>query len=227
MTTAPPSYKLTPFDASHIPQTAELLLASKLGLTINRLLFNNWPNEAVQRRNYTAVLENLSGSGIEALSVLDERSGDVVGHLSITRKMPVQGMSMSMGASEEEEEDGLRKAPQDVPDFFNREVLAAVQAAVTELSSGLEDVDHFEITYIIIAPTHRTHGIGKMLMEYVFEKAKSLNIPVAVSSEPQVYSYFKKWGFEDTTHVDFDLAEWAPPYSGFGIFRLAGMIWYP
>jgi N-acetylglutamate synthase-like GNAT family acetyltransferase len=64
-------------------------------------------------------------------------------------------------------------------------------------------------------------------MEYVIDKAKTLNIPVALSSEPQVYSFFKKWGFEDTKHVDVDLAKWAPPYSGFGIFRLAGLIWYP
>jgi N-acetylglutamate synthase-like GNAT family acetyltransferase len=84
-----------------------------------------------------------------------------------------------------------------------------------------------EITYIIVSPTHRGRGIGKMLMEYVLEKAKSLDIPVALSSEPQVYSFFRRWGFEDTKHVDFDLAKWAPPYSGFGVFRLAGMIWYP
>ncbi|KAL2793937.1 hypothetical protein BJX66DRAFT_351492 [Aspergillus keveii] len=222
MSTPPqsPSYILTHFTPSHIPQTSELLFSSKLGLTINRLLFKNWPNEAVQRRNYTAVLESLPRSGVEALSVLDEDSGEVLGHLSLTRKMP---------AERKEEDKGEEKAvkEQEVPDIFTPEVLSAVQAAVSELSSGLEGVDHLEITYIIVSPTHRGRGIGKMLMEYVLEKAKTLDIPVALSSEPQVYSFFRRWGFEDTKHVDFDLAKWAPPYSGFGVFRLAGMIWYP
>ncbi|CEL10582.1 hypothetical protein ASPCAL13699 [Aspergillus calidoustus] len=223
MSTASPSssYTLVPFSPSRIPQTAELLFTSKLGLTINRLLFKNWPNEEIQRRNYTAVLEGQPRSGSEALSVLDEVSGEVLGHLSITRKRPLQEKKDNI----EEEKAGEGK--QEVPDFFNPEVLAAVQSAVGELSSWLDGVDHLEITYIIVAPAHRNHGIGRMLMEYVLDKAKSLNIPVSLSSEPQVYAFFKKWGFQDTKHVDFDLAEWAPPHSGFGIFRLAGLIWYP
>ncbi|KAL3490071.1 hypothetical protein BJX62DRAFT_207940 [Aspergillus germanicus] len=215
---ATPSYILTPFTPSHIPQTSELLFTSKLALTINRLLFKNWPNEAVQRRNYTAVLDSLPRSGVEALSVLDEDSGEVLAHLSLTRKRAVE-------KGNKEEEKAVEE--QEVPDFFDPEVLSAVHAAVAELSCGLEGVGHLEITYIIVSPTHRGRGIGKVLMKYVLDKAKSLNIPVALSSEPQVYSFFKKWGFQDTKHVDFDLVRWAPPHSGFGVFRLAGMIWYP
>lgn len=84
-----------------------------------------------------------------------------------------------------------------------------------------------EITYIVIKSEYRHHGIGKDLMDYVFNKARSAGVPVAVSAEPQIYEFFKKYGFHDTKHVDFDLAQWAPPHSGFGIFRLAGLIWHP
>jgi hypothetical protein len=134
MSTSSPSYTLTPFSPTHIPQTSELLFTSKLGLTINRLLFKNWPNEAVQRRNYSSVLESLPRSGVEALSVLDEDSGEVLGHLCITRKRAVEKKEENKGEEKAVEE-------QEVPDFFNPEVLSAVQAAVSELSSGLS-VDH-------------------------------------------------------------------------------------
>jgi hypothetical protein len=154
-----PSYTLTPFTPSHIPQTSELLFTSKLGLTINRLLFKNWPNEEVQRRNYTAVLESLPRSGVEALSVLDEQSGEVLGHLSLTRRRAVEIKSKEE-KKEEEEKGGDGK--QEVPDFFNPEVLSAVQAAVAELSSGLEGVDHLG-TSLIPAPDSPCHTDIKML----------------------------------------------------------------
>lgn len=62
-------------------------------------------------------------------------------------------------------------------------------------------------------------------MEHVFDKAKAAGVPVMLSTEPQVYDLFIRYGFKHTKHVDFDLAKWAPPYSGFGIFRLAAMVW--
>lgn len=76
-------------------------------------------------------------------------------------------------------------------------------------------------------PEYRHRGIGKNLMDYVFNQARSAGVPVAVNAEPQIYEFFKRYDFHDTKHVDFDLAQWAPPYSGFGIFRLAGLIWQP
>ncbi|CEL06978.1 hypothetical protein ASPCAL10145 [Aspergillus calidoustus] len=53
--------------------------------------------------------------------------------------------------------------------------------------------------------THRKHGIGKALIEYVLNKAKSLIIAVTPSYQLLVYLFFKRWGIEDTRHWDFDL----------------------
>jgi hypothetical protein len=64
-------------------------------------------------------------------------------------------------------------------------------------------------------------------MKIGFEKAKIENLPLIVCSEPQAYEFFVKKGFGDTKHGDMDLSKWAPPYCGFGIFRLYGMIWNP
>jgi hypothetical protein len=58
-----------------------------------------------------------------------------------------------------------------------------------------------------------------------FDRAKAEGVPLALCSEPAAYDFFVKLGFRDTRHVDIDLSKWAPAYSGFGMFRLAGMIW--
>ncbi|KAL2863198.1 GNAT family N-acetyltransferase [Aspergillus lucknowensis] len=218
------NYTTTTFNDSYISETSELLFNAKLGLTINRLLFKNWPNEAIQRKNYRAVLENLDRSKTEALSVVDNASGEVVAHLSITRKQPLAKRGQNILSSNEDKE---QTKDAEVPEYFNPVVLSAVQSAVAELARGLGDIDHLELTYIIVKPEHRGCGIGIRLMELVFSKAEALGLPVALSSEPQVYDFFIKRGFKDTKYVDFDLAKWAPPYSGFGMFRLAGLIWYP
>ena len=81
------------------------------------------------------------------------------------------------------------------------------------------------MTYIYVEPLSRKHGIGSQSMQICFDRAKAERVPLFLSSEPEAYDFFVKQGFRDTRHVDFDLSKWAPAYSGFGIFRLAGMIW--
>lgn len=77
---------------------------------------------------------------------------------------------------------------------------------------------------MIVKPEHRGQGLGQSMLFHVVNKAKSEGVPVALVSEPQAYGYWEKKGFKDTKHRDIDLAQWAPPYSGFGTFRLFGMV---
>ena len=58
-------------------------------------------------------------------------------------------------------------------------------------------------------------------------EASRERLPLLLCAEPQSYGFYAGNGFEETTHADFDLSQWAPAYSGFGIFRLAGMRWLP
>lgn len=81
-----------------------------------------------------------------------------------------------------------------------------------------------ELTYIIVAPEHRGQGLGQSMLSHVVNKAKSEGLPVVLVSEPQAYGYWVKKGFKDTKHLDIDLEQWAAPYSGFGTFRLSGMV---
>jgi len=52
-------------------------------------------------------------------------------------------------------------------------------------------------------------------------------IPIVSCSDPAAYDFFIKLGFRDSKQVNIDLSQWAPKYSGFGVFRLAGITWSP
>ncbi|KAE8371403.1 acyl-CoA N-acyltransferase [Aspergillus bertholletiae] len=214
---ASPSYTIRPVELPDIPALGELLYTSKLALTINRLLFKDWPNEAAQRQNYLGALKGIEVDSPESRTVVDNVSGKVIGHLALNRRRPVETPEQPRGEA----------TKRDLPDFFTPEVVTAVLEAVAEISQEVKTIDHYEITYIVVNPEYRHCGIGKDLMDYVLNKARSTGVPVTVSAEPQIYEFFKQYGFQDTKHVDFDLAQWAAPHSGFGLFRLAGLIWYP
>jgi N-acetylglutamate synthase-like GNAT family acetyltransferase len=73
----------------------------------------------------------------------------------------------------------------------------------------------------------RRHGIGSELVRQCFDRARAENLPLVVCAEPEAHPFFTAIGFQDTEHADIDLSQWASLYSGFGTFRLTGMIWSP
>ena len=81
-----------------------------------------------------------------------------------------------------------------------------------------------ELTHIFVKPLHRNNGIGSQLVRLAVERAGEVEIPLTVCSEPGSHDFFLKRGFTDTKFADIDLTKWAPKYSGFGIFRLSGMV---
>ncbi|KAK7724817.1 hypothetical protein SLS57_004088 [Botryosphaeria dothidea] len=121
-------YSILPVAPSDLPTIAEFLYSSKLKLTINRLLFKDWPNEAAQRRQYTGAVEGaLADPNTESLKAVDAASGEIVGYLAVTRKS-------ATGPAAEDEKS--------VPEAFNPEVYQAVIRAAGELSKEMEGVDH-------------------------------------------------------------------------------------
>lgn len=61
-------------------------------------------------------------------------------------------------------------------------------------------------------------------MQLSLDKAKAEGLPLVAKVEPGAYTFFVKHGFKDTKYGDIDLSTYAPAYTGFGLFRLAGMI---
>lgn len=64
-----------------------LLLRSKLSLTINRLLWKNWPNETAQREQYTAAVEGaFKDPNMLDLRAVDKETGQIAGYVCFTKK---------------------------------------------------------------------------------------------------------------------------------------------
>lgn len=124
-------YTIRPFETGDVTATGELLFTQKLGLTINRLLFKNWPNEEAQRKNYTSTLANLDPASMESLTVVENASGEIVGHLTMTRKKPAPKTENPGNGKEGE-----------VPDHFNPAVLSTVMKVAGELDAVMKDTDH-------------------------------------------------------------------------------------
>ncbi|TVY81310.1 hypothetical protein LSUE1_G003357 [Lachnellula suecica] len=214
MTSTSHPVSIQPRTESDIPEQAQMLLDSKLALTINRLLFKDWPNETAQRKNYTNAIEAASKNpAIETLKVIDDETHSMVGYLVLTRQTP----------PEVKADPGTGDKKREVPESMNEEVFHAVMEAAGEVGMA-KDIDHFELTHIYIKTSHRRQGIGSQLIRMAVVKAQNAEVPLAACSEPQVHEFLLKHGFKDTKHVDVDLGKWAPEFSGFGIFRISGMV---
>lgn len=136
-TTTYTNYTIHPLTHPDLPTLAHFVQDSKLGLPINRLLFKDWPAHSIQREHYLRnVSANFENPDVERFKVIDDESGSMIGHLVLTRKRPGGGEG---GGGGEGESPAQRKV--DVPEYFNKEVFAAVMDTVSELAVD-EGVDH-------------------------------------------------------------------------------------
>lgn len=160
----------------------------------------------------------------------DSRLLAVLGHLALTRIRPKNSEIAT-----------APKGGPKAPDYFNPDILAWVMETVGEIDDDFKGINHYgkttsptiiqirakyevELTHIYVKHTHRRRGIGSQLMELCLAKAKADGLPLVAKVEPGAYEFFSKHGFQDTKHGDIDLTKFSPPYTGFGLFRLAGMV---
>ncbi|RSL74664.1 hypothetical protein CEP51_011502 [Fusarium floridanum] len=176
-----------------------------------------FPNDAAQKPLYKrAVKSSFNNDTVQCLKAVDEESNELVGYLVLTPKTPVEARKVTEIGSDFEE--------QGVPEGMHAGVWSAVNKAAAEIKRETDSLDHLELTYIYVKLSYRQKGIGSLLLQEAFRRAHADRVPLALCSEPAAYSFYKNRGFQDTKHVDIDLRLWAPPYTGFGIFRLSGMI---
>lgn len=89
------------------------------------------------------------------------------------------------------------------------------------------------MTYICTAPFHKRRGVGWSLLQPCLDMARAegggggAGLPVCVCSEPAAREFFESAGFQGQWHYDIDLAKFAPQDSGYGLFRLTGMVLTP
>jgi hypothetical protein len=121
------NYSISPATEADLPTLTRLLCNSKLTLTINRLLWNDWPNEELQLANYKRAVEGaFKNPAAQTFKAVDNTSGEIVGHLGLTtrKKSP-------------ESADANKKL--DPQPGMNPEVFGAVINAVTELGTDREN----------------------------------------------------------------------------------------
>jgi len=135
-----PNFSVLPVSRSDLSALANLVHTSKLSLTINRLLFKDWPNEAAQKGLYRQAVESaFEDPSVECLKVVDGESGDIVGHLALTRRRP--GNTEKPPAKKDG--DGNQK----IPDGLDPVVFAAVSKAAVEVAKDMSGVDRFGTVY--------------------------------------------------------------------------------
>ncbi|KAJ5116131.1 hypothetical protein N7456_000479 [Penicillium angulare] len=212
-------YTIEPVVEADLPTLGNFLHSAKLALSINRLIFLNWPNDKLQISLYSkAVKSGHENPSAECFKAVDNNTQEIIGYIVLGKKAP----------EEPEQDTGKeRDAPtQAPPEGLNPPLLAEVNGAVGGVLKTVQDKDRFEITYMCVKPFAQRHGIGSKLVQLGFDRARAAGIPLFVCAEAPSIPFFTALGFKETEHVDIELRKYAPDNSGFGIFRLAGMIWH-
>jgi hypothetical protein len=128
-------HTISPLTPADHPAMAISLFEAKLPLTINRLLWQSWPNEEGQMAQYARTAETSSqNADMERLKVVDDASGNMIGHVVVTRKRP----NPSNDHVRVEDSEGNKP----VPEGMNEPVFRAVVSAGVELDTH-KDIDHF------------------------------------------------------------------------------------
>ncbi|KAJ5111505.1 hypothetical protein N7532_002040 [Penicillium argentinense] len=198
-----PEFSMLPVEGDDLPFPARFIHAAKLRLSINRLLFENWPKDQIQTK-----------ACFKAVNT----SSEILVYYVIARKRPLEAQP----------EYGLKNGPnQETPEGLNPILFAKVMKTSGDVMGGVENLDCFEIVYMCVKPSAQRHGIGSKLMQLGFDRAKAEDVPLRLCAEAPAHGFYVKLGLEETKHADIDLRKYAAPYSGFGEFRLTGMIWRP
>ncbi|KAF2971634.1 hypothetical protein GQX73_g2032 [Xylaria multiplex] len=214
-----PNHSVVPITKDDVPIIGGYLQASKLQLSINRFLINDWPNFPLQNAHYTSVIaSSLANPQMTCLKIVNDTSQQPVAHLFYTRKS-----SRSMGrdrlSTEESGGEGSRK----VPVGFVPDVYQTVMDFAQELQPEFDTEEFIELTHLYVEPSSRGQGMGSWLLQIARQAATDAKLPFTLCSEPTHHDFFVSRGLRDVKTVDVDLRKWAASLSGYGIFRMSRM----
>lgn len=239
-------YTIEPVTSNDLSFLSEFIHSAKLALTINRLVFLDWPNEQLQSKLYSrAVHSGYENPSVDCFKAVDNNTQEIIGYI-VMRKQSAP----KPGHTFEETPEGQKASEDSVPHGLNLPLFTEINSAVNEIAERTKGLELFgkssrllsrpcivtqanilvprtEIVYMCVKPSAQRHGIGSSLVQLAFDRAKAQGIPVNVCAEAPSIPFFDSIGFKETKHVDIDLRNYAAENSGFGVFRLSGMIWHP
>ncbi|MCJ1406930.1 hypothetical protein MMC19_001000 [Ptychographa xylographoides] len=94
----------------------------------------------------------------------------------------------------------------DVPSGWNKEVLTQIRAQHTKVRNDIMGPrPHVFLTQLVVAPAYQRRGVGGMLLTWVTQQAKDLNLPVFLTASPSGQQLYAKHGFSvvGTARHDF------------------------
>lgn len=127
-------YSIHPVVASDLSALGKFIHSAKLALSINRLIFLDWPNEELQSKSYyQAVQSGHENPAAECFKAVDNVTEEIIGYIVLGRKQP----------EESENLDREVKADQNVPDGLNPPLLAEVVNATTQIAKEVEKTHRY------------------------------------------------------------------------------------
>ena len=135
-----PTATILPVEEADLPFLGDFLYSCKLELSINRLLFQNWPNEPLQKSMYSgAVNSGFDDKDVECVKAVNEK-GEIVGYLALSRKRAAAKTETSEAADARAGDgQGEGDAKPSAPEGLDPRVLSGVISTVTELNKETEE----------------------------------------------------------------------------------------
>lgn len=132
---AAPKYSIASVSEPDLPFLANFIHAAKLSLSINRLIFKDWPNEALQKQVYSnAVQDGYSNPLMKCFKAVDVDSNEIVGYFVLARKRPVKKSLTDSGS------EGVQQA---IPDGFNLGLFRELTNATIQIAKQTDAIDRF------------------------------------------------------------------------------------
>lgn len=113
---------IKPASPDHFDVLPDWLYNAKLNLTVNRLLYKDWPNEANQRQHYRGAIEGGAKDPNMTYHLAVDVENEPLGFLVLARKQV-------------EDQETARKEEQRPTDFMNEDVFAEVIRATSAVAA--------------------------------------------------------------------------------------------
>lgn len=65
-----------------------------------------------------------------------------------------------------------------------------------------------DLNKLFVRPGSQKHGVGSLLVDWVFEKADAEGLDTYLISVPNPHEFYLHRGFQDRGHYDIDLSPW-------------------
>lgn len=132
---AVPDFTIAPVERDDLPILAQFLHSSKQALSINRLIFLNWPNDELQMQMYTgAVTGGFESSEMHDFKAVNNETKEIIGYIVFQKN-----------GGKTDDEIAIRNrqvAESQIPEGINPPLMTDVNNATLEISKPADKIDH-------------------------------------------------------------------------------------